>query len=120
MSRNAPCFNGLNGRGNGGYLIRPGNSSLRRKDFLLKTYRNRCRAILPCDPKFFLLPAEIRVGSSHHEQQELQPSRWGTFFGWKQTMALAVGVAYFLWDRAGTVGSRWYCGIALVLSIRAV
>jgi len=24
-------------------------------------------------------------------------------------MALAVGVPYFLWDRAGTVGSRWYC-----------
>jgi hypothetical protein len=38
-----------------------GNSNLRRKDFLLKTYQNRCRAILPSDPTFFLLPAEIRV-----------------------------------------------------------
>jgi hypothetical protein len=51
-----PRFNGLDGREKWRLREQTWKSSLRRNKFLPRKYRNRCRAILPCDPKFFHPP----------------------------------------------------------------
>jgi hypothetical protein len=48
-----PRFNGLDGREKWRLREQTWKSSLRRNKFLPRKYRNHCRAILPCDPKFF-------------------------------------------------------------------
>ena len=81
---------------------RLGNSNLPREHSLLKKYLKRCRAILPCDPKFFLLTAEIWLGSNAMvnesnaliQQLTLAASGFPSFVGKSQINPSEVGCLY--------------------------
>ena len=54
MSRHIPRLQWVGRQGrNGGCVSSAGNRAYEGNNFLPRKYQNRCRAILPCDPKFF-------------------------------------------------------------------